>query len=72
MSTALLASPAASPLRRALRRLWLAYRIAEAERDYRGLVEQMDRDLLTAEAWSKQIAEWRAEIAFNQNPRRDQ
>jgi hypothetical protein len=72
MSTALLASPAASPLRRAIRRLWLAYRISEAERDHRGLCEQIQRDLAQAEAITAQIAEWRAEIAFNQNPRRDQ
>jgi hypothetical protein len=72
MSTALLASPTAGPLRRAIRRLWLAYRITQAERDHRGLCEQMTRDLAQAEAITAQIEAWRAEIAFNQSPRRDQ
>ena len=70
MSAALL-SPTrapAGPIRRAVRRLWLAYRITQAERDHAALCEQIRRDLRQVEAWSAQIDEWRAELIHQQDP----
>jgi hypothetical protein len=60
--------PDAGPIKRALRRLWLAYRITQAERDHAALCEQIQRDLRQVEAYSAQIDEWRAELAFSQEP----
>jgi hypothetical protein len=57
------------PLARFWHRVWLAFRIKQAEKDYRALAEQMERDLLQLEAYSAQIAQWRAEIAFHQEPK---
>ena len=69
--SAALTSPArqpAGPVKRAMRRLWLAYRITQAERDHAALCEQIQRDLRQVEAYSAQIDEWRAELAFSQEP----
>lgn len=62
------ARPAGGPTKRALRRLWLAWRITQAERDHAALCAQIERDLRQVEAYSAQIDEWRAELAFSQEP----
>lgn len=71
MSAALTSPTRPSAVARFWRRVWLAFRIKSAERDYRALAEQMQRDLLQLEAWSKQIAIWRAEAAYHQEPTKE-
>jgi hypothetical protein len=71
MSAALTSPARPTPLARFWRRVWLAYRVTQAEKDYRALAEQMQRDLLQLEVYSKQIAIWRAEIAYHQEPTKE-
>lgn len=68
MSAALASPGRPSALTRWWRRAWLTYRVRCAMRDYQALMDQMDRDLAQVEAYSKQIAIWRAEIAYHQEP----
>lgn len=68
MSTALTSPARPTPLQRFWRRVWLSYRIRQAEKDHAGLCEQIQRDLAQAESITRQIAIWRAESAYHQEP----
>ena len=56
--------PITAPVRRALRRGWLRYRIWSAERDRAGLVSQMRKDRAQARAYRRQAGTWRVELAL--------
>ena len=59
------------PLRRAWRRFWLAQRVRWAEQDVERIEQQMTHDQQQLEVHAAAIAEWRAEIAFHQEPNRE-
>ena len=61
-------TPTAGPIRRAWRRFWLAQRVRWAEQDVERIEQQMTHDHRQLEVHAAAIAEWRAEIAFHQEP----